>query len=403
MQRVRIPGGRITVSQLRALADLADRHTGGTDLHLTTRQDIEFHNVPEHLVETLQQSVALTGLTVRGAGGDSLRNITACPGCDLRGGGLDLGPLVQTVEAFLLSLPWIGSLPRKFKISFSCADHCAKPWLNDLGFVVAGEHAVTVIGAGSLGPRPALGVELARGLSVSQVPAYCLAALEIFNELGDRTHRRQARLRHVRQRLGDEAFIRLLNDRLQLKLREGNTPAATIGPAAPAPKMTTTFKPFCGELSTRLARSIADAASSHGAVLRINLDQGLEMFSDGPIELPLELEDLIQRPTLLVCPGNRSCPHGLVDTRQTAERILQSLRGSEFKDRRIAICGCSNHCVPAAVSSIGLSGHWITVDGVRKPAYQSYLGGQDGFDDGLAAPGELISEEAVFDWLRGRM
>ena len=59
----------------------------------------------------------------------------------------------------------------KIQDQFFCANHCAKPWLNDLGFVVAGEREVTVIGAGSLGPRPALGVELARGLSIHQIPA----------------------------------------------------------------------------------------------------------------------------------------------------------------------------------------------------------------------------------------
>ncbi|MCK4999684.1 MAG: hypothetical protein KAS23_09120, partial [Anaerohalosphaera sp.] len=45
MQRIKVPGGKITWQQWRGLAQIARDHTPGTGLHLTTRQDVELHNV----------------------------------------------------------------------------------------------------------------------------------------------------------------------------------------------------------------------------------------------------------------------------------------------------------------------------------------------------------------------
>ena len=45
MQRVKILGGILTHHQWAALADMCRRFTPSTPLLLTTRQDIEFHNL----------------------------------------------------------------------------------------------------------------------------------------------------------------------------------------------------------------------------------------------------------------------------------------------------------------------------------------------------------------------
>ncbi len=45
LQRIKVLGGALEPQQWVALADCCDRFTPGTPLLLTTRQDIEFHNV----------------------------------------------------------------------------------------------------------------------------------------------------------------------------------------------------------------------------------------------------------------------------------------------------------------------------------------------------------------------
>ncbi|MHC4289213.1 MAG: hypothetical protein ACYSSK_04000, partial [Planctomycetota bacterium] len=47
MQRVPVFAGLIGPGQLKELAQLAISYTNESPLHLTTRQDIELHNVPE--------------------------------------------------------------------------------------------------------------------------------------------------------------------------------------------------------------------------------------------------------------------------------------------------------------------------------------------------------------------
>ena len=49
LQRVKILGGILTAGQWRTLARIARRFTPTTPLHLTTRQDIEIHDLPADL------------------------------------------------------------------------------------------------------------------------------------------------------------------------------------------------------------------------------------------------------------------------------------------------------------------------------------------------------------------
>ena len=199
MQRIKVLGGRLNGYQWKALAELARAYCHGTALHLTTRQDVELHNIARRDLAAVQQGLTEAALKTFGAGGDSIRNITVCPGCDLCPDGYDLLPLAMLVHPFIEQQPLIFTLPRKFKISFSgCRKACAKPWLNDLGFITQSDGRFTVVGAGSLGPKPALGIELYRDVPAEKILPLCISAVEFFEQCGDRQNRRRARWRHVR-------------------------------------------------------------------------------------------------------------------------------------------------------------------------------------------------------------
>ena len=112
MQRIKVLGGRLSVHQWKILAGLADTYCGGTSLHVTTRQDIELHNIQRRNLTAVQQSLAEGALVTFGAGGDSIRNVTICPGCDLRSDGFDLLLLAVLVDQFIERLPVVFKLPR---------------------------------------------------------------------------------------------------------------------------------------------------------------------------------------------------------------------------------------------------------------------------------------------------
>ena len=199
MQRIKTPAGRINRPQWRRVMTLASQYCGGFPVHITTRQDIELHNISAEHISPVQQGLSEVNLSTFGAGGDSIRNITACPGCEFDFGCFDVMPLVYLVKDHLENEASAFDMPRKFKISFSGCDRaCAKPYISDLAFIARTNGRLKVVGAGSLGAKPNLAIELYENLAAEDVLPLCTAAIKLFIEYGERQNRQRARLRHIR-------------------------------------------------------------------------------------------------------------------------------------------------------------------------------------------------------------
>src|SRR6202521_683256 len=135
MLRVKVPQGVLNIAQLEALAEVGERFSRGFG-HITTRQNIQFHFVKLHDVETAMRMLAEAGLTTREACGNSVRNITACPyagvAADER---FDVTPYAEALTRYLLRHPLSSTLPRKFKIAFEgCPEDHAVTAINDIGW-----------------------------------------------------------------------------------------------------------------------------------------------------------------------------------------------------------------------------------------------------------------------------
>jgi sulfite reductase (ferredoxin) len=395
MQRIKILGGRINWSQWRRAAELAARY-GGFPLHVTTRQDIELHDLRGEDVAAVQQGLAEVALPIFGACGDTVRNITICPGCDLCDGGLDLLPLAQLVRAGIEQQAMILTLPRKFKISFSGSlKACARPWLNDLGFVAQSDGRFTVIGAGSLGPKPALGITLYENVPAEDVLPVCLAAIELFNQHGDRQNRRRARLRHVRERLGDNPFKAELDGRIAEVKGRRSWPGISLAPARDGVKRQCRLQLPSGNITPDQALRLADAGAAANATLRIDIEHGLNLYGPGPVQLPDDLAPMTTAPVIVACPGCATCPQGLADCWATADRIREAFSSRDLSGVRINISGCPNNCAHSAAAQIGLVGMVRTVDGRPTPHYRLYTGGGNGTNDKLADPSRVLPADDV--------
>ena len=79
MQRLKVLGGRLSGTQWRVLGQIVRLYTPQTPLHLTTRQDVEIHNLTAEEVPHVQRMIDEAGLSCLGACGDTLRNVTCCP------------------------------------------------------------------------------------------------------------------------------------------------------------------------------------------------------------------------------------------------------------------------------------------------------------------------------------
>lgn len=279
-QRIPAFAGHITPLQLQQLADIATEFTENTPLHLTTRQAVELHNIRgEHLNSILDKLHQLDLLTF-GAGGDSVRNITVCPCCGFDSTSYDIHPLSVLIKDFLCNSPLLNGMPRKFKISLAgCTQPQSKPYVNDLAFIATSRTTVRVIGAGSLGARPEMGIVLFESLPIADVLPLVAASLKIFVEHGDRENRRKARFRHIRQRLGDAAFLEMLNDSLQKEKDSRDWPTLELENGLTGWDKHIRLQTVNGDLSAQHALLLAAAAVEQNARLRINLTQGIDIYS----------------------------------------------------------------------------------------------------------------------------
>lgn len=384
MQRIKVFAGRISWRQWRKIAQLAATYSPGSPLHLTTRQDIELHNILANSISALQQGLAEVALPTLTAGGDSVRNITVCTGCPSHTNTPDIFPLAQALSQHLMSQPGILNLPRKFKMSFSaCPKACAKPWLNDLGFISQSNGRFTVIVAGSLGPKPTLGIELYNNLLTQDILPLTIAAIQFFAQYGDRENRRKARLRHVREKLGDEVFRAELDTRFR-QLKTGKSwPSIPLTP-------NNNYKRLCrlqlpnGNIAPIQAIQIADAAEPKAAVLRINLEHGLELYGTKPLQLPENLAALEANPIIVACPGSTTCPKALANCWATADNIRKALAGRHIPKTRISISGCPNNCAHSAVADMGLTGLLRRQKGKTAECYRLFTDGGNGRNATLA-------------------
>ena len=77
MIRTKLPLGQINSEKLNCLAEFGDKYANGV-LHITTRQDVQFHFVDLEKVPEGLELLAEGGITTREACGNTVRNITAC-------------------------------------------------------------------------------------------------------------------------------------------------------------------------------------------------------------------------------------------------------------------------------------------------------------------------------------
>ena len=135
MIRVKIPFGGLTAVQLEMLADVAEEFSDNI-IHITTRQDVQYHYVDINNTPELMRRLASVDITTKEACGNVVRNVTACPLSGVcQDETFDVTPYSKALSAFLLGHPDAQDFGRKFKIAFSgCEEHaCGLANMHDIG------------------------------------------------------------------------------------------------------------------------------------------------------------------------------------------------------------------------------------------------------------------------------
>ncbi len=423
MVRVRLPAGLAWPYQLRRVAELSRQYGNGVP-HVTTRQDIQIHDVALSDTANVQEGLLEAGLSARGGGGNTVRNITACPTAGAcPGEAFDVRPYAIALAEYLLAFKSSYNLPRKFKVAFACREDedGAMASVTDLGFFARtrdGRRGFKVLAGGGLGSNPRVGVLLEEWVEDTEFVAVAEAVKRLFDKHGDRSNKHAARLRYVLDRLGAEQFRSLyLSEREALRteglagpipeLRPIPSSQRASGDAEPVeiepspnvlPEKTPGFYTIrlnllLGDISADVLASVADVAEQSGdGLVRATQQQDLLIAGvpSGKVGSVLDRvnelgEDVLgaNYPSIVACAGASTCKLGLCLSRNLAKAIVNRMREARIagdKAPPIRISGCPNSCGNHYVAALGFGGKARRVEGRLMPFYDVFVGGVLGAD-----------------------
>jgi sulfite reductase (ferredoxin) len=434
MQRIKVPGGGLTVEQIETVADLAEEYSDGI-AHVTTRQDFQLHYVHIENTPSIMRRLAAVGITTREACGNSVRNITACPFAGVcRDEIFDVTPYAQAAFRFLLGHPDVQNFGRKFKPAFSgCAQHaCGLTNLHDIGFIattrvengVEKRGFVTVVGGG-LGAVPYNAKLLDSFVPVEEMLPITQAVSRVFARLGEKKNRSRARIKFLVQDLGIEKFKELvMEERKTLpydprwtdlvkdaeKYHEnplkpgGNLPAAhpegfdrwsrtNLRPQKQDGYTVATVTLPLGDITANQLRTLAAVVRKYTkGTVRSTVEQNFVIrwvsLKDLP-ELYRELDAVgLGDPgagaivDIVTCPGTDTCKLGISSSRGLAAELHKRLVEKQFQfdqpveNLHIKISGCFNSCGQHHVGDLGFYGVSRKMGGFAVPHFQVVLGGE---------------------------
>ncbi|PST83453.1 nitrite reductase [Pedobacter yulinensis] len=441
MVRIKLPFGRVTFRQFLRIADISDEYAS-SNLHLTTRQDIQIHYVSLDRTPELWAKLSEDDITLREACGNTVRNVTSSPaaGIDPKE-PFDVSPYAQATFAYFLRNPICQEMGRKFKIAFSSSeDDTAFSYIHDLGFIpkinAAGERGFRVLFAGGLGAQPVLAHLVHDFLHEDQVIPYIESTLRVFDRYGERNNRNKARFKFLVQKLGLDEVLRLIDEeRTANKVKTYKIDREVVAdPALPATQAdnpapiadeahyqawlkTNVFeqkqpgfygvylKILKGDIPTAQARELVEAIRPYAAdEMRITQNQGLllkyvraEYLSHLYVALhrlgytALGFDSLAD---ITTCPGTDTCNLGISNS-MTLAAVLEDLVYQEYpefiydKQLKVKISGCMNSCGQHGLAEIGFHGSSLKAAGKVVPAVQVMLGGGT-VGDGIGRVAERV-------------
>jgi sulfite reductase (ferredoxin) len=428
MLRVRFPAGGVLPDQLRRLGEVASAF-GNSVLHITTRQEFQVHRVPLESILPALRSLATVGLSTKGGGGNTVRNVTSCFDSGVCPHEVfDVAPYAVALTERFMPDPLSFQLPRKYKIAFAaCNRDCSGATVNDVGFIARrqnGADGFAVYVAGGMGGKSRVANLLHEFIPASEAFLVAEAIKRIFDKNGDRKNRHLARLRFLVERIGLDTFRNLYQKELaalcasapaslQIRPYPSRNLAPATGKAARTVANSTDFAHWfasnvtpqkqpgffmvhiplaLGDLPAAKTAALADivvangdgilcATQSQNIVLRWVAESELPALREKLDTLGLATPDAPVLRNLVACAGASTCRLGICLSRGLAKAIQQELTGSQLKlenlgDLTIHISGCPNSCGRHPVGNIGFSGAARRVDGQLIPYYAVQLGGR---------------------------
>jgi len=427
MVRVKIPAGIMTPHQMTVLADIADNYSNGV-LHITTRQDIQFHWVKLEDVPDIMRKINEVGLTTKEACGNTVRNITTsylsgiCP-FEL----FDVDNIALELTKLILVNPEFEDLPRKFKISFSCCKkHSYLIPFHDIGFIPTKKEnnfGFEVYIGGGLGDLPKEAYKLTDYLPIEDLRIIVEVVLKIFNEYGDRKNKRHNRLKFLIEKLGIEEVKKLINEyyikykdkieKFDINIESNNIESiqslevineiiditdeeyylwckTNLISQRQKDYFLANLRIPLGNITSQKFRNLANLIEKYSLKVKNTQEQNIAIYNihkNKVRDIYLHLKHIglsnVGSSTIIditSCPGSETCGLGITNSRALAIEIEKLLPKNEIildelSSVKIKISGCPNSCAHHHVAPIGLHGVAQKVGDKLIPFYVIHLGG----------------------------
>jgi sulfite reductase (ferredoxin) len=431
MIRIKLPYGKVSPEQLVRIAEVSDKYAS-SNLHLTTRQDVQIHYVKLEDTPKVWEELEQAGITLREACGNTVRNITgsAYAGIDANE-KFDVTPYAHALFEYFLRNPICQEMGRKFKIAFSSSekDDSAFTFIHDIGFIPrvkevngAAVRGFKIVVGGGLGAQPFLAQTAYEFLEEDRIIPFTEAVIRVFDRYGERTKRHKARLKYLLAQVGLEELMRLVEEEkkglvsqtvaIDYKSYEATpVPAKRNFDAVKAvdetkyqtwlktnviPQQQEGFhavnvKQLLGDLSSDKTRVFASVIKKYASDdVRITVNQGWLLKFVQKEALPHLFSELnaigLADPgfdstaDITACPGTDTCNLGISSSTGLSEELEKMLK-EEYPDIvyntdiKIKISGCMNACGQHTIANIGFHGMSIKKGNQVLPAMQVLLGG----------------------------
>jgi sulfite reductase (ferredoxin) len=401
MLRIRVDGGQLTSSQLRAVAEVSQSYARDT-ADLTDRQNIQLHWVRIEDVPAIWQQLEAVGLSTTEACGDCPRVVLGSPVAGVSAEErLDGTPAIEAIVRRYIGDPELSNLPRKFKSSVS--------WLPDVPYET---NDVAFLGAvhpdfgpgfdlwvgGGLSTNPMLAQRLGAWVPLDSVAEVWHGVVALFRDYGYRRLRHRARLKFLVADWGVGRFREVLEDEfLTSALIDGPPPSLPPAPILHIGahrqrdgRFYVGAAPVAGRCSGTQLAGLARLASAHGSgrvrltpyqkVIVLDVPPaGLGALTAALRDIGLATEPSPWRASTMACTGIEYCKLAIVETKQRAAQLIAAMeqRLSDLDvNISVNINGCPNACARTQVADIGLKGQLVRDgDGHLVEGFQVHLGG----------------------------
>lgn len=427
MLRLRCAGGLVTPKQLAKIA-FVGHQLSTSHLHVTTRQEIQIHNVDiEDAIPALKK-LEKVGISSAGGGGNTVRNMMV----DDRSGltadeEFDVYPYVEELTSRLIAEKDSFTMPRKYKVAIDTSVATANySYIADLGLqarIKDGQRGFRVLIAGSAASNAHTGWEVFDFLPEKDLYRAAKALKNWFHKYGNRRNRHKARMRYVFYKYGTEEAKRLYLEEFKELKKDGSidfeAPALPLEhhkPNIPALKAPTDFETWKrryahkqtnaeglkenlwyayiplrhGNNSTDFFAEVAEYLGNYGNdVIRFTKKEQIQVRNI-PEEYLTNIYAFFKKlgvyqidypvvvTNLTCCTGADTCRLGICLPKGAIDGIAKQLLNSNLNldaipDFELRMNGCTNICALATWGDLGFSGRVGRVGDDPYPAYTIWL------------------------------